>query len=109
LIPLGLALACGLLLRKFEGAGAAQDAGAFVPGTCALCFVEVGLDIVAVRVALHGKDSMRVVLCDVAFSFQLSAAVVGNLAIDDELAGPPSSPCWPWKTPSLIMLGNSNL
>src|SRR6202050_3069032 len=77
----------GRLFHKFEGAGAAQDSGAFVARAGAFGVFELGFDVVAVVVALHGEDYVRVVLGDFAFGGGLGAAVVGNLAVDHQVAG----------------------
>src|SRR6204780_17356 len=77
----------GRLLHEFEGAGAAQNSGAFVARAGAFGVFELGFDIVAVIVTLHGENSVRVVLGDFAFGGELGAAVVGNLAVDHQVAG----------------------
>src|ERR1700683_3131854 len=78
---------CGSLFYEFESAGAAQNSGAFVACAGALGFFEVSFDVVAVAVALHGENSVRVVLADVTFGFELGAAVVSDFSIDYEIAG----------------------
>jgi hypothetical protein len=47
----------------------------------------VRFDVVAVIVALHGENSVRVILADAAFGFELGAAVDGNFFVDHEVAG----------------------
>src|SRR6204780_701264 len=77
------------LLHEFEGAGAAPDSGAFVARAGAFSVFELSFDVVAVVVTLHGEDSVRVVLGDFAFGSELGAAVVGDLAVDHQVARAP--------------------
>jgi hypothetical protein len=50
----------GLLLDEFKGAGAAYDAQACALAARALGLGELGLDVVAVILALMGEDSTGV-------------------------------------------------
>lgn len=76
------------LLVELEGARAAEDAGAFVARARALGILELGLDVVAVAVALHGENSVRVALGHMPFGRKLGAAVVRDLAFDQQTPGP---------------------
>ena len=75
------------LLGELKAAGTAQDPGAFIPGAGALGVGKFGLDGVAIVVTLHGEDSMRLAMADCALGRQLSSAVVGYLAFDQQVAG----------------------
>ena len=80
----------GLLLDKVKRAGAAHNAQAFVPGACALFLAELGLDIVAILLAFVGQDSPSVFPGgDYACCRQLGAAVIRDLAFDQQVAGFP--------------------
>src|SRR5271155_4828109 len=83
------------LLHELERAGAAQDASTLFPGACALGVFELGLDVVAVIVALHGENAVRVVLGDRAFGGKFGVAVVRDFAFDHQVAWSASSPCCP--------------
>jgi len=80
----------GILLREVQRAGAAYDAEARVSGACALFILELGLDVVVIFLALVGEDSAGVFLGgDYARGGQLGAAVLRDLAFDQQVAGRP--------------------
>lgn len=72
---------------EFEGAGTAQNAGAFVPCPGAGGVVELSFDVVAVIVAFHGEDAMGVIVRYCAFGLEFGAAVIGDFAVDYQVAG----------------------
>jgi hypothetical protein len=76
------------LLREIEGAGPPENARAFVPGSRALCIGELGLDVVAIVVALHREHPVRMVLSHGAFGRKLGAAVIRYFSFDQQVARP---------------------
>jgi len=79
-----------LLLHKIERARAAYDAEALVPSACALCISKLGLDVVAIILALVGEDSTGILPGgNYAIGRQLGGAVLSNLPFDQQVAGFP--------------------
>ena len=76
-------LARGLLLRKIERARAAYDAESLAPGACALCLFELGLNVIAIILALVGEDSTGIFPGrDCAVGRQLGTAVLLDLTFN---------------------------
>lgn len=85
-------LARGLVLQEIERASAALDAEASALCTCALCFFELGFDVVAIFPALVGENSTGILpRGDNAIGRQLGAAVLIYLSFDQQVAGFPRS------------------
>ena len=77
-----------LLFHEFVRAGAAFDAEAFALGSGAVRILELGLNIVAIVVALAGENPSGIFPGgNYARRGQLSRAVLRDLAHDQQVAG----------------------
>jgi hypothetical protein len=76
------------LLRKLKRARPSQDSRAFIPRPTALDLSELGLDGVAVVVALEGEDSMCMGTLHGSVGRELGAPVGRNWPVNHQIAWP---------------------